>query len=47
VTTQVISQLSSFGGASISSMPTGFSIDRVYSCKGPGGDGMMVVEGHR
>jgi hypothetical protein len=47
VTTQVISQLSSFGGASISSMPTGFSVDRVYSCKGPGGDGMMVVEGHR
>jgi len=47
VTTQVISQLGSFGGASINSMPTGFSVDRVYSCKGPGGDGMMVIEGHR
>jgi hypothetical protein len=46
VTTQVISRLGSFGG-SISSMPTGFSVDRVYSCNGPGGDGMMVIEGHR
>lgn len=47
VTTQVISNLGQFGGASIASMPTGFSVDRVYSCKGPGGDGMMVIEGHR
>jgi hypothetical protein len=47
VTTQVISKLGSFGGASIASMPTGFSVDRVYSCNGPGGDGMMVIEGHR
>jgi hypothetical protein len=47
VTTQVISGLSSFGGSSIASMPTGFTIDRVYSCNGPGGDGMMVIEGHR
>src|SRR6266851_3378346 len=46
VTTQVISRLGSFGG-SITSMPTGFSVDRVYSCNGPGGDGMMVIEGHR
>jgi hypothetical protein len=47
VTTQVISKLGSVGGSSISSMPTGFSVDRVYSCNGPGGDGMMVIEGHR
>src|SRR6266851_1479929 len=46
VTTQVISRLGSFGG-SITSMPTGCSVDRVYSCNGPGGDGMMVIEGHR
>ena len=45
VTTQVISRLGSFG-SSITSMPTGFSVDRVYSCSGPGGDGMMVIEGH-
>jgi hypothetical protein len=47
VTTQVISRVSSLGGNSISSMPTGFMVDRVYSCNGPGGDGMMVIEGHR
>lgn len=47
VTTQVISKLGSVGGSSISSMPTGFSVDRVYSCNGPGGDGMMVIEGDR
>jgi hypothetical protein len=46
VTTQVISRLSSLG-ASISSIPSGFIVDRVYSCNGPGGDGMMVIEGHR
>jgi len=46
VTTQVISKLSSFGD-SISSIPSGFIVDRVYSCNGPGGDGMMVIEGHR
>jgi len=46
VTTQVISRLSSFGD-SISSIPSGFIVDRVYSCSGPGGDGMMVIEGHR
>jgi hypothetical protein len=46
VTTQVISRLSSFGD-SISSIPSGFIVDRVYSCNGPGGDGMMVIEGHR
>jgi hypothetical protein len=47
VTTQVVSRLSSLGANSITSMPTGFIVDRVYSCNGPGGDGMMVIEGHR
>jgi hypothetical protein len=47
VTTQLISRLGSFGGSSITSMPTGFSVDRVYSCSGPGGDGVMVIEGHK
>ncbi len=47
VTTQVISRLSSLGANSITSMPTGFIVDRVYSCNGPGGDDMMVIEGHR
>ncbi len=47
VTTQVISKLSSVGGNSITSMPTGFSVDRVYSCSGPGGDDMVILEGHR
>jgi hypothetical protein len=47
VTTQLISRVSSFGGNSITSMPAGFAVDRVYSCNGPGGDDMMVIEGHR
>ena len=47
VTTQVITRITSLGGASITSMPTGFTIDRVYSCDRPGSDGMMVIEGHR
>lgn len=47
VTTQLISRLSSVGGNSITSMPAGFTVDRVYSCNGPGGDDMMVIEGHR
>jgi hypothetical protein len=47
VTTQLISRLSSVGGNAITTMPTCFSVDRVYSCSGPGGDGMMVIEGHR
>ena len=46
VTTQVISRLGSLGG-SITSIPSDFTVDRVYSCSGPGGDGMMVIEGHR
>jgi hypothetical protein len=47
VTTQLISRLSLVGGNSITSMPAGFIVDRVYSCNGPGGDDMMVIEGHR
>ena len=47
VTTQIISNLSSIGGRSISSIPSGFVVERVYSCAGPNGDNMMVVEGHR
>ena len=47
VTTAVVSRISSLGGNAITSMPTGFSVDRVYSCSGPGGDTMMVIEGHR
>lgn len=47
VTTTVISKLSSVGVNSISSMPTDFMVDRVYSCSGPGGDDIMVIEGHR
>jgi hypothetical protein len=46
ITTGVVSRLSSITGQSVSSIPTDFAIDRVYSCKGPGG-GMMVIEGHR
>lgn len=47
VTTRVVTQLSSFGGQSISSIPSGFAVDRVYSCTGPNGDNMAVIEGHR
>jgi hypothetical protein len=47
VTTQLISNLSSFGGHSISAIPSGFVVDRVYSCGALNGDNMMVVEGHR
>jgi hypothetical protein len=46
VTTQVVSRLSLVGN-SITSMPTGFIVDRVYSCNGAGGDDIMVIEGHR
>jgi hypothetical protein len=46
VTTQVVSRLSLVGN-SITSMPTGFIVDRVYSCSGAGGDDIMVIEGHR
>jgi hypothetical protein len=45
VTAQVVSKLTSVTGASISSIPSAFTVDRVYSCIGPGGD-MMLIEGH-
>ena len=45
LTTQVVSRLTSYG-ASISSIPTDYIVDRVYSCVGPGGN-TMVIEGHR
>jgi hypothetical protein len=45
VTAQVIARLTSATGASISSIPSAFTVDRVYSCNGSGGD-MMVIEGH-
>ena len=45
VTTQVVSRLTSYG-ASISSIPTDYIVDRVYSCVGPEGN-TMVIEGHR
>ena len=47
VRTQVISSFSSVGGNSITSIPSGFVVDRVYSCAAANGDNMMVVEGHR
>jgi hypothetical protein len=47
VTTTVVSKISSLGGNSVTSMPAGFIVDRVYSCHGLSGDGMMVIEGHR
>jgi hypothetical protein len=43
----VISAFGSFGGRSITSIPSGFVVDRVYSCAAANGDNMMVVEGHR
>jgi len=45
LTTQVASKLNSAIGQSLS-VPTDFTVDRVYSCKGSGG-GVMVIEGHR
>lgn len=44
VTTQVLSRLTA-AGASVSSIPTDFIVDRVYSCVGPDGN-TMVIEGH-
>lgn len=46
VTTELVSQLTSYAHNSVSSLPSGFIVDRVYSCTGPGGDGLMVIEGH-
>jgi hypothetical protein len=45
LTTEVASKLSSAIGQSLS-VPTDFTVDRVYSCTGSG-HGVMVVEGHR
>jgi FecR protein len=47
VKTEVVSTFSSLGGRSITSIPSGFVVDRVYSCAAANGDNMMVVEGHR
>ncbi len=47
VTTQVISTFTSYGSHSITTIPSGFIVDRVYSCTTATGDGLMVVEGHR
>ena len=47
VTTQLITTLSSFGNVSLSSIPSGYVVDRVYSCSAPDGDTLMIVEGHR
>jgi hypothetical protein len=47
VKTEVISAFGSFGARSITSIPSGFVVDRVYSCAAANGDNMMVVEGHR
>ena len=45
VTTQVVSRLTA-ANASISSIPTDYIVDRVYSCVGPDGN-TMLIEGHR
>lgn len=45
LTTQVASNLSSVIGQSLS-VPTDFTVDRVYSCSGSSG-GVMIIEGHR
>jgi len=44
-TTQVVSRLTA-ANASISSIPTDYIVDRVYSCVGPDGN-TMIIEGHR
>lgn len=46
VTAQVGAQLAKYGGRSLTTVGMGFSVDRVYGCKGPQG-GLMVIEGHR
>ena len=44
ITTQIVSRLPQAAGQAGVSID--FTVDRVYSCNGPGG-GMMVIEGHR
>jgi len=46
LTTQVVSRITSAAGTSVSSIPTDFTIDRVYSCTAASGN-VMVIEGHR
>ncbi|HEX6351240.1 MAG TPA: FecR family protein [Candidatus Dormibacteraeota bacterium] len=46
VTAQVGAQLAKYGGRPLTTVEMGFSVDRVYGCKGPQG-GLMVIEGHR
>jgi hypothetical protein len=46
LTTQFASRITSATGESVTSVPSDFTVDRVYSCTGPEG-GMMVIEGHR
>jgi FecR-like protein len=45
ITTQLAERLPAGINQSLS-VPTDYTVDRVYSCKGPGG-GVMVIEGHR
>jgi hypothetical protein len=45
ITTQIASKLTSGIGQSLT-VPTDYTVDRVYSCKGPAG-GVMIIEGHR
>jgi hypothetical protein len=45
ITTQLASRLPAGISQSLS-VPTDYTVDRVYSCKGPAG-GVMVIEGHR
>ena len=45
ITTQIVSRLPQAAGQAGVSID--FTVDRVYSCNGPKGDGMMVIEGHR
>ena len=46
LTSQVNQAIKQSTDSSISSIPSDFTIDRVYSCNGSEGD-MMVIEGHR
>jgi FecR-like protein len=46
VTTQVANQMARLGGRPLATVDMGFSVDRVYGCKGAQG-GLMVIEGHR
>lgn len=45
VTAQLSAAAAQLNNQALSSLHSGFLVDRVYSCKGPQG-GMMVIEGH-